>query len=99
MMDMKAGKMKAKMGGMPMPSKKPPVEGGDELSFLDEEPSLEGEGALGSEGAGKAGEPLDLSALSDDELMAEFKKRGLSAEGSKEAPPAEGEEEEEGLPF
>jgi hypothetical protein len=72
---------KSMLDKMKMP-KKPGME--DEmLSFEEEDMEMEGEAPASS---------MDLSSLSDDDLLAEVKKRGLM--GSEEAPELDMEEAE-----
>jgi|NOAtaT_7_FD_contig_61_204930_length_1464_multi_4_in_0_out_0_2 hypothetical protein len=68
-LDLAAGEEMAEEEGEEMPLELPELEAEEGEELAEEGAEMEAEG--------EEMEPLDLSALSDDELMAELKKRGL----------------------
>ena len=72
----------AKFGAMPMPGKKSKKEDkplADDMQLFDDKPADEADGAI-EDGEGKVDLGSDvLKDVSDDELIAESKKRGLEA--------------------
>jgi len=68
-LDLAAGEEMAEEEGEEMPLELPELEAEEGEEYAEEE----------AEGEMEEMEPLDLSALSDEELMAELKQRGLMA--------------------
>jgi hypothetical protein len=68
-MDMELGEEMAEEEGEEMPLELPELEAEEGAELAEEGAEMEAEG--------EELEPLDLSALSDEELMAELKKRGI----------------------
>ena len=88
----------AKFGAMPMPGKKSKKEDkplADDMQLFGDEPADEADGAI-EDGEGKVDLGSDvLKDVSDDELIAECKKRGLEAkEEAGESKDEEASEEE-----
>lgn len=82
--------MAGKFGSMPMPKKgkKEEASVADEMDLFGEgESAEETDGTIEDEGSelDLGEDKKELAALSDDELLAEVKKRGLSLEGKEEA--------------
>lgn len=94
---MLADKKKSKLDKLKMPEKRADEEM-DMLELSEESPEMEAaEGEemaeMGAEEAAPEAEPSALEAVSDDELVAEMKKRGLKLDEAGDAPAAEDDQE------